>query len=187
MDRHEDVHLPGIWNKALKENTGIMYLQEHSMKFDSVIAKAQDTKVTAKYYDWKELGFNYEGKTQALEFEVEIKREQNPFMFGQFEKGNVNQNSVGMRYVKIDLAINDEDYDNEYALWQKHINSIANKDAVIDNGYFWAVSEAKILEGSAVLMGSNPLTPVFDQDSQPRKSTDLDDTIKIIRESFKNL
>jgi hypothetical protein len=174
IDSHKDLHLPGIWSKSLKENKNIYYLQSHKMDFEYVIANPKDVKATAKYYEWKELGFDFEGRTQALVFDVTIKREVNSKMFSQFKDGNVNQNSVGMRYVKIDLAINDEDYDQEFSVWNKYYANIANKEVADSDGYFWAVTEAKVIEGSAVLVGSNQFTPVRESKNEPSKDTQVD-------------
>ena len=69
----------------------------------------------------------------------------------------VDQHSVGMQYVKIDLAVNDEDYEEEYKLWQDNIDQIGNKEQAEQKGYFWLVREAKLIEISAVLLGSNEL------------------------------
>jgi len=84
-------------------------------------------------------------------------------MFDQYAKGFVKNHSVGMRYVKLDLALNsDSKFDQEEKeVWDKHIDSVVNKQDAEDQGYFWAVSEAKIIEGSAVPVGSNQITPVL--------------------------
>jgi hypothetical protein len=185
LDSHSDVHLPGIWKRSLDNNKNIYYLQEHEMKFDKVIAKPEDVKASTKYYEWSELGYPFEGKTQALLFEVTVKRDQNKFMFDQFKQGNVNNNSVGMRYVKIELAVDDEDYDDEYAVWNKYIDKIANKDQAIEQGYFWAVHEAKVIEGSAVLMGSNQFTPIRESKEDSSKDTPLD--INELRKTIKGI
>ena len=81
-----------------------------------------------------------------------------------------------MQYVKIDLAIDssDSDMEEEKAVWDMYINDIANKEAAIEQGYFWAVTEAKIYkEGSMVLAGSNDVTPmVYPKEIQPSNDTD---------------
>jgi hypothetical protein len=68
-----------------------------------------------------------------------------------------------MRYVKMELALNsDSKWDvEEKAIWDKYYNEIANKEVADQRGYFWAVSEAKIVEGSAVVKGSNYATPTI--------------------------
>jgi hypothetical protein len=113
MDSHSDVHLKGIWNKTVKEQKNLLLLQEHQMKFNSIISD----KVTAKVenHKWKDLGFDFEGD-QALVFNVEIDKDRNDFMFNQYAKGYVKEHSVGMRYVKR-LAVNsDSKYTEEKAI-----------------------------------------------------------------------
>jgi hypothetical protein len=67
-----------------------------------------------------------------------------------------------MYYVKIDLAIDNQDDKEAYALYRKYLPQIGNSEDVEKQGYFFAVQEAKLKETSAVLMGSNPLTGIFD-------------------------
>ncbi len=161
MDSHSDVHLNGIWKKSVKEIKNPYLLQEHQMKFDKIIS--DDVKVSVKSMPWKELGFKFEGNTEALVFDATISKNRNEFMFNQYTQGFVKEHSVGMRYVALELAINSESkFDkDEKKVWDKHINTIANKEIAENQGYFWAVSQAKIIEGSAVVKGSNPATPTI--------------------------
>lgn len=160
-DSHKDVHIPGLWKKSLSERKLRYLLQEHEMKFDHIISD----RVTAytKTISWKELGFDFQGTTEALIFDAAIEKARNEYMAEQYAKGYVKNHSVGMQYVKIEMAINSESkYDTEEkAVWDKYINQIANKAEVEDDGYFWAVTEAKEVEGSAVPMGSNYATPTI--------------------------
>lgn len=162
IDGHMDLHLPNLWKKSIQENKSILFLQEHEMKFDKIIADGNDLKVSAKYITWTELGFPYEGKTQVLLFKAKIKRNRNTFMFNQYANGYVKQHSVGMAYVKIELAVNDEDSAEEYVVWKKYYDKIANKNVADEEGYFFAVTEAKVREGSSVTLGSNFATPTIE-------------------------
>lgn len=161
MDSHSDVHLKGIWNKSAKEKKDIYLLQEHRMTFATIITDI--VKASVKEMDWSEVGASFNGKTEALVFSVEVSKDRNPFMFEQYAKGFVKNHSIGMRYVKIDLAINsDSKWDvEEKEIWDKYIDQIANKEDAENQGYFWAVTEAKIIEGSAVPIGSNKFTPTL--------------------------
>lgn len=169
LDSHNDVHLKGIWNKSVKEAKNILHLQEHKMTFDHIISD----KVTASVQEmkWSDLGYSYKGTTEALVFDSEIEKARNEYMFNQYAKGFVKEHSVGMRYVKLELAINsDAKYDvEEKEIWDKYINEIVNKEAAEEMGYFWAVQEAKVIEGSAVVKGSNSATPT--QNIEAVKST----------------
>ena len=48
-----------------------------------------------------------------------------------------------------------------YRDWDKYYPIVANKEVADERGFFWIVSEAKIIEGSAVVMGSNSATPTL--------------------------
>jgi len=166
IDSHNDVHLKGIWNKSVKEQKNLYLLQEHKMNFDSIISNK--VKASVKEFTFKQLGADLEGKTEALVFDAEISKSTNEKMFQRYAEGVVKNHSVGMRYVKIDLAMNsDSKYDvEEKEIWDKYIGEVANRQQAEDNGYFWAVSEAKIIEGSAVLIGSNTITPTLNVESK---------------------
>ena len=189
MDSHDDVHINGIWTKSLKESKGLLLLQEHQMKFDKVISDT--VKASAKSYEWQELGFGAAGSTQALLFKATIDKNRNEFMFKQYLNGYVKEHSVGMRYIKIALAINDKDYKEEYGVYSKYIERIANKEAVEAQGYFYAVTEAKVMEGSAVLKGSNSITPTLtvNEKQEPTKVTQVIEpqlSTQAIQEKIKN-
>ena len=83
-----------------------MHLQEHDMEFDKIIADGDNLKAYTKRFNWSELGYSYKGTTEALIFDSEILRKRNPYMLEQYANGWVRNHSVGMYYVKMDLAIN---------------------------------------------------------------------------------
>ena len=194
MDSHSDVHMKGIWKKSVKEQKNVYLLQEHQMKFENVIT--DNVKASIKEFEWSDLGFNFKGTTEALVFDAEISKDRNPFMFEQYAKGYVKEHSVGMRYVSLELAVNSNEsyYKEEKAIWDKYINEVSNKKEAEDNGYFWAVTEAKMVEGSAVVKGSNYATPTISvKESEPsidtQKNTDNDSrqTDTITKEEIINL
>lgn len=132
------------------------------MEFDHIITD----KVSAytSVFKWRDIGYNMDGATEALVFDALIDRKRNPFMFEQYKNGYVLNHSVGMRYVKLFLSIDDdrEEYYEEKQAWNKYYPLIANKETADEKGYFWAVTEAKLVEGSAVPMGSNFVTPTLE-------------------------
>lgn len=190
LDSHSDVHIKGLWNKSAKEQKNLLLLQEHKMTFSNIISDNVD--VSVKELKWSDLGYNFKGTTEALKFNTIIDKQRNPFMFEQYSKGYVKEHSVGMRYVKMELALNsDSKFDTEEKeIWDKYLEQIANKEQAEEQGYFWAILEAKIVEGSAVVKGSNFATPTISVEAvknTPAETTEpLDDTQKNI-ELLKNL
>jgi len=171
MDCHDDVHLPGLWAKSLAENKMMMHVQEHEMEFEKIISDGKNLKAYTRTYTWEELGYKYSGVTEGLTFDSTIERKRNEFMLNQYKNGWVRNHSVGMRYVKLDMAINDEEYPNEFTAWNTYYPQIANKERADERGYFWYVLEAKCIEGSAVPLGSNSATPTMTIEEMPIEET----------------
>jgi hypothetical protein len=161
LDSHGDVHIPGLWKKTISDNkkSGFLLLKSHIRDFEAIIAEGCQGQ--AKQMSWKELGLDYSGVTEALLFIAIVEQDRNPYMFEQYQKGRVKQHSVGMRYMKILTCINDDDYPVQKENWDKYIEMVVNRDEAEEDGYFWAVLEAQIVEGSAVVFGSNVNTPTY--------------------------
>jgi hypothetical protein len=68
-----------------------------------------------------------------------------------------------MRYVKLFFCYNSDlpEYSSDKQNFDKYYPMVLNKDEADKSGYFWAVTEAKNVEASAVVKGSNFLTPVL--------------------------
>lgn len=197
LDSHGDVHLPGLWSKSLQENKRILMLQEHNLSFKTILAKGADLNAYTKSMTWKELGFDATGKTEALVFDATLYRSKSAEMFDLYKNNEVDSHSVGMRYIKVLLAINNKDYGNEYEMWEKYINDVVNKEQAEQRGYMWLVKEAQVIEGSAVPLGSNFVTPTIsvsksepdntlNKDNEPSGVT-LEEMRSIIKQQFKTV
>ena len=178
LDSHGDVHINGSWNKTARENKNLLLLQEHKATFSHIIS--DDVKAKVERFNWTDLGLNAKGETEALVFYANVVKERNPYMFEQYQKGFVKQHSVGMYYVKIALCCNNDDEwaKEEKENWDKYIDQIVNKKDAEERKYFWAVLEAKAVEGSAVVFGSNPITPTLQvtesNKTEPSNHSDTD-------------
>ena len=181
LDSHDDVHLNGIWNKSVKEQQGkILYVTDHTLKVDSVIAWNNDVEMYVKEVPFSYLGKGYEGTTEALIFAINKDKIVHEKAKQIIEEKRPVQNSVRMEYVKIELAINSDnpDYKENKKVYDTYINEIANRELANENGYFWAVTEAKIIkEGSMVLFGSNEVTPII-QENKTEADTITSETIE---------
>jgi hypothetical protein len=165
LDSHMDVHLYGIWKKSVEEQAGkVALIMNHDYKVGKVIAFPEDVVPMIKEMDWRELGRDYEGKTEALIFQSKLTEDSAEIAFKMYRNKRAVQHSVSMEYVKVELAVNsdDEDWKQERANYEKYFPLIVNPEKAIKFGYFWAVQEAKIYrEGSMVLQGSNDATPTL--------------------------
>lgn len=168
LDSHGDVHLDGIWDLSIKDNKGkLFYTSEHELKLGKIISWPDEVDPFVQQMDWSDLGQDYTGKTQALIFDVLLTDASNEDALKAISGKKPIQNSVRMQYIEMQLCIDDkgDDFKQEYANFYKYLALIANKDDAMEAGYFWAIGQAKIVkEGSAVLYGSNPITPILYSD-----------------------
>jgi hypothetical protein len=171
LDSHGDVHIPGLWNKSVADNkaTGFYLLKEHSRCFEDVIGDG--LKGELKLMSFNELGMKLPGVTEALIFSGDIFQKRNPFMFEQYMNKYVKQHSVGMRYLKMIVCIDDQDYPVQQENWDKYRPMVANGDEADKEGMFWAILEAQAVEGSAVLFASNSVTPTIETAQYENDST----------------
>ena len=171
MDSHSDVLLANSWSKTISERKQfIPHLHDHKHEIGAKVGEVVD--IYASDLSYAELGIKGMGTTQALVFVTDIMKSYNEQVFNQYKAGKINQHSIGLQYVKIALAINDEDYKEEFEVWNKYSDSVINKDKAEMNGFFWAVQEIKLIENSAVLFGSNEITPTLDNNVKIEPSAD---------------
>lgn len=170
LDSHGDVHANGCFGKSITERTP-WHLHDHVQQ---IMAKVgTPTAVYENAIAWQRLGVQKAGTTQALFMDSDISKELNPTIFRAYKSGEITQHSVGMRYVKLALAVNDDDYPEEKKTWDTNIGNLGNPQEAEKTGFFWLVQEAKLIEVSCVLEGSNSLTPTMDSSTvkQPDSST----------------
>ena len=163
FDFDKDVLLEGSWNKTAKEQNGKTYhVINHELRIGSIIAYPKDVQVSVERHDWKSLGKSFEGETEVLVFLSKMTIKTNNDAFLAYKDNEPVEHSVRLQYIKIALAFksNDAEDKEENALYEKHYPSIANKEDVDKEEYFWAVSESRIhKEGSMVPFGANDATP----------------------------
>lgn len=186
LDSHNDLHVDGLWSKSLKEQKGkIYFLADHNMSVGSVIAYPKDVNMRLLTTPWKDLGFDFEGETQALVFEVDKSNIRHKEALHIIENKVDIEHSIRMSYVKMELAINsdDEDFKAEKAVWDKFYPQVANKEEADERGHMWIVKEARIHEeGSMVLRGSNHATPMINsKDAEEIEETKEETEIKTVR------
>jgi hypothetical protein len=170
MDSQRDVLLPDNAKKSIKERKGMIpHLHDHQWTIDAEVGDV----VNIYYQDipLKELGIKKQGTAQCLVFETDIRKSYNEVVYNKYKAGKIKQHSIGLMYVSLELAINDSEYEKEIDFWNKYIDQIINRDEAEEAGYFWVVAEIKLMENSAVLFGSNFLTPTLETGDETGKST----------------
>lgn len=169
LDSHRDLHLDGIWNKTVKEQQGRNYLVlDHEVKVASTVVRKENIEMFTAEIPFSMIGKAYEGETEALIYKFPKTKIINTEAKEWLESGDDIEASVRMQYVKISLAMNSTEKGDEAEkkIYDQYYPSIANKEDYEEIYYFWAVSEAKnVMESSLVIAGSNNATGMVDNKS----------------------
>lgn len=158
-DSHMDVLGPGCADKTIRERgISIKHLKDHLHTIGGKIGKTLD--VFTDLVSVSEFGIVSDVKTtESLFMRSLVKKVLDAKSFELYKEEEIDQHSIGMQYVNLELAVNNEEFKDEFEIWQKRIGDVINKEFVENRGFFWWVSEIKLFEISAVLFGANELTP----------------------------
>ena len=159
LDSHGDVHVKGCFTKSIKENVGkIFHFDNHEHSFNSKVGNVKTFKEVN--VNWSDLGVQKDGKTICVIGETELVEDYNCQVYDAYKNNEINQHSVGMQYVNLQIAVNNPAEIEAYKLWNEIYPMLGNPETADKMGYFWVVKEAKLKEYSCVLwQGSNSLTP----------------------------
>lgn len=165
-DSYMDVLIPDCWDETIKVKgpSGqqlIYHLKNHSYTTDAIIGR--DVKMSSKWIDLSQFNINSSIKQgQALIGSSIVKERYDKKCFELYLDDEIKQHSIGLRYLRIYLCVDstDEDYKEEKSNWDKFYPYVINKEKVDNRHFFFAVTEIKLLEYSAVLFGANELTTV---------------------------
>lgn len=177
-DSYMDVLIKGSANKTIKDkgasNKHLLYhLKDHNHSTEGIVGG--DVKAMVEMMDLKQ--FNVDSdvkKSEALLVQSTIKRKYDSKVYELYLDDEIKQHSIGLKYIKIYLCINDDD--EEYVIekenWDKYFPQVINKSKVENKGFFWAVTEYKLLENSCVLFGANELTTTQEIEKNEPSTTD---------------
>ncbi len=183
MDSHSDVHLgrgddpegKAVFTNTIKNRTNRIFpTNQHDQSLDGKIGKT--LALYESEISWRALGVGRTGMTEALFADAQIEKERNERRYKDYLNNEIDQHSVMMRYIDVQTAVNDEDYPKEFALYQKYIGKVGNRQDVERQGFFFPVAEAYLGEYSAVREGSNPLTPTIQPSGDTGKDAPSGDT-----------
>lgn len=170
IDSHNDLHDFKTWNKTVADNPFTDHLESHKDDFNKIISrKARNTNEPMNF---KDLGLNVDFKTMANCNTFFFSQKKNPVLFDAYKNGEVDNHSVGMFYLDLDIAFYDEDDSREMDKFEA-VKALAINPEVADNhGFVWHVKQAGKREGSSVLYGSNYITPtLYVKNYEPSNNT----------------
>lgn len=165
-DSYMDVMIKDNWNKSISDLGAsgqklVYHLKNHDYSTDSIVGK--DATLYSKMIDLSIFNLTTDvKKAQALMMSSTVMREYDSKCFMLYRDKQVKQHSIGLQYIKIFMCMDSEEpEDAQYKEnWDKYYPDVINKEKVNKSGYFFAVTESKIIEVSVVLFGANELTPV---------------------------
>jgi hypothetical protein len=160
LDSHGDVHLENSGKKTIQENKNILHLHDHKQEITAKVGIIQEAKEIE--VAWKDLGVAKAGNTQVLAANSDIYKELNKSVYFQYEKGLVNQHSIGMFYMQVGVAADDASDKEAYQVWKDILPKLGNPEEAEAMGYFFTVIEYKLVEISGVTQASNSLTGMLD-------------------------
>jgi len=171
-DSQMDVLTSDSYDKSVaSKGNSIPHIADHKQSSTAHVGDVK--KVYTQDIQLTDLGYQMEGSTTALVMESTVRKDYNEDVFKFYANGKINQHSIGLRYVDIQLAINSDAEEDkaEFAVWTENYPKIINKELVDKKGYFWLVKEIDVIENSCVLFGANSLTPTLEVKSsnQPTK------------------
>jgi len=175
MDSHKDVSMSGSWAKTVAERGGVVpIIKDHVYKVDNIFAENKGAFISQ--VDISELGYGKAGMTEVLGCIIAPDED----MLEKYQKGLIKQHSVGLQYIKLDLAVNDPEDEAGYKVWVANIDKVINRELAEEEGYFFPVFEQKLIEFSAVVFGSNPYTPAFTNNEKSLENNEPSkDTLKV--------
>jgi hypothetical protein len=173
IDSHDDVSMKGSWTKTVKERgERVPILKDHNYKVDSMFAKNLGSYILD--IPIIDLGFDKLGNTEVLAAKIKPNKE----MYDKYSNGIITQHSVGLQYVKLEMAVNNPQDEEGYKQWLAAIDSVINREMAEERGYFFPIYEQKLIEFSAVVFGSNAYTPAYTENKSLSQNEPSKDTQK---------
>lgn len=171
-DSYMDVCIKDSWKKTIADRAIVYHLKNHNYSTDSIVGK--DAELFAKM-----MGLEYFGitdstitKAQALMMRSIVPKEYDSKTYYLYRDNQIKQHSIGYWIISLKLCIDSElDEDAAYkSNWDKYYPEVINKEKVDKYGYFFALTEIRILENSCVLFGANEHTGNYSSSNDTSKA-----------------
>ena len=178
-DSHKDVHFDGCFKHTVKDQQGsVHYALDHKVEWDNIVAWKEDVRMFIAKVDWAIVGKSYDGKTEALVFEIpKDKFKRKDVLEAILNKRSDFENSIRMIYVTLKLGVNSDKKEHleQKKYYDLRKSEIVNVEEVEEDGYFWGVEELRIHKEASLVVsgGSNSATSIFTKENteEPLAST----------------
>lgn len=156
VDSGMDVLIDGCCKRSIKDNgpeSNAVAKIKHALFHDT-------TRLPGKILVLDERTIDTDfGKVTGIYFETKMdtSTEGNDTLI-KYQEGIYDNHSIGFRYIKADKIERDGQHGNS-SVWKKYMDLLSNPEKAEEYGYFYAIKEIKLFEGSTVAQGMNELTP----------------------------
>ena len=161
IDSHGSIFTEECLRESLNEN--IIHNADHIRDYDHLISTSVEKEIRS--IPFIELGVDIEGNATAFCFKSVFDKDDNERMYKQYKRGRVKYHSIEFdwsRRSKELLCINNEREGQEYKdNWDKYYPTVINKEVADARGWFYVYERAPIVAVSAVVLGSNKVTPTL--------------------------
>lgn len=189
-DSYMDVPTDTCYDESIQaRGIKLPHIKDHIYSSTSHVGDV--VAVYKKMVKLKELGLTKKGDTSCVCWTTDIQKEYDELVYKFYRNGKIDQHSIGLQYLGLELAVNDPEYEKEVDFWNKYVDRVINKDVVMESGFFWLITKARLIENSCVLFGACELTPTLEteqlsvQTEEPVTTTPAADAKKSI--SFASL
>lgn len=158
-DSYTDVCIKDCWKKGITDKSIVYHLKNHDYSTDDIVGK--DAELYTKMFDLSYFGIESDvTKAQALMMRSIVPKDYDRKTFLLYKDNQIKQHSIGYYIIQVKLCLDSQlEEDEAYKKnWDKYYPEVINKDKVDKYGYFWALTEIRILENSCVLFGANEHT-----------------------------
>lgn len=183
IDKHGSMFTRECLEKSLSET--IIHNADHVRDFDHLISNGVEKEI--REIPYSELGSDLEGNGIAFCFKSTFSKEDNERMFKQYKRNRVLYHSIefdwSRRQAEILCVASTYNAPDEYKEnWDKYYPMVANKDVADSRGWFYVYEEAPIVAVSAVVMGSNKLTPTLSARGFSDEALKFEEIVKQVEE-----
>ena len=161
IDSHGSIFTEDCLRASLDET--IIHSADHIRDYDHLISTSVEKEIRS--IPFRDLGVDIEGDAIAFCFKSVFEKEDNERMYKQYKRGRVKYHSIefdwsrrGAEIYCANHTIHGQEYKDN---WDKYYPTVMNKDVADSRGWFYVYEKAPIVAVSAVVLGSNKVTPTL--------------------------